>query len=121
MDDLPLVFVQYGNLMSWKSKKQTVVAKSSAQAEYRVMAHTTSDLTWLQHFLQAINLSAFTSIMIFCDNQVALRIASNPIFYERTYHIEVNYHFVQGKILSGDICTPLWRQKISFLMFFQSC
>jgi hypothetical protein len=94
-----------GNPVSWKSKKQTVVARSSAEAEYRAMAHTTTELTWLQHFLQEIGFSAPTPIPFFCDNQTALHIASNPIFHERTKHIEVDCHFVRDKILDGDIST----------------
>ncbi|XP_022856432.1 uncharacterized protein LOC111377539 [Olea europaea var. sylvestris] len=68
-----------GNLVSWKSKKQTIVTRSSAEVEYRAMAHTTSELAWLQHFLQEISLSPSTPIPMFCDNQAALHIASNPI------------------------------------------
>lgn len=94
-----------GNLVSWKSKKQTVVARSSAEAEYRAMAHTATELTWLQHFLQEIGFSAPTPIPLFCDNQAALHIASNPVFHERTKHIEVDCHFVRDKILNGDIST----------------
>jgi hypothetical protein len=94
-----------GNLVTWKSKKQTVVARSSAEAEYRAMAHTATELTWLQHFLQEIGFSAPTPIPLFCDNQAALHIASNPVFHERTKHIEVDCHFVRDKILDGDIST----------------
>ncbi|XP_059461930.1 secreted RxLR effector protein 161-like [Corylus avellana] len=57
-----------GNLVTWNSKKQTVVARSSAEAEYRAMAHTTTELTWLQHFLQEIGFSAATPISLSCDN-----------------------------------------------------
>lgn len=95
-----------GNLVTWKSKKETVVARSSAEAEYRAMAHTASELTWLQHFLQEIGFSAPTPMEFFCDNQAALHIASNPVFHERTKHIEVDCHFIRDKILSGDISTP---------------
>ncbi|KAB1215703.1 Copia protein [Morella rubra] len=95
-----------GNLVTWKSKKQTVVARSSAEAEYRAMAYTTSELTWLQHFLTEIGFPTPTPIPLFCDNQAAVHIASNPVFHERTKHIEVDCHFIRDKILNGDISTP---------------
>lgn len=82
------------NLVTWKSKKQIVVARPNAEAEYRAMSQTASELTWLQHFLQEIGFSTPTPIPLFCDNQVAIHIASNPIFHERTKHIEVDCHFV---------------------------
>ena len=59
----------------------------------------------LQHFLSEIGCSAPTPIPLFCDNQAALHIASNPIFHERTKYIEVDYHYVLDKILDGDIST----------------
>jgi hypothetical protein len=60
------------NLVTWKSKKNTVVAWSNVIAEYRAMAHTTRELTWLQHFLQEIGFLDPTPIPLFSDNQVAL-------------------------------------------------
>jgi hypothetical protein len=80
--------------VTWKSKKQTMMARSSAKVEYRAMSNTTSELTWLQHFLQEIGFTAPTLIPLFCDNQAAIHIASNSIFHERTKHIEVDCHFV---------------------------
>jgi hypothetical protein len=97
------------NLVTWKSKKQTVVAQSSAEIEYRAMSNTTSELTWLQHFPREIGLAAPTPILLFCDNQAAIHIASNSVFHERTKHIEVDCHFVRDKILSGDISTPFMK------------
>jgi len=85
------------------------VAQSSAEAKYMAMAHTTSELMWLQHFLQEIRFSTPIPIQMFGDNQATLHIASNPIFYERTKHIEVDCHFIQEKILSGDISTPFMK------------
>jgi hypothetical protein len=92
-----------GNLVTWKSKKQTVVARSSAKVEYRAMAHRTSELTWLRRFLQEIG---FSIRPLYCDNQGVVHIATNPLFHERTKHIQFDCHLIQDKTLSGDISTP---------------
>ena len=78
-----------GNLISWKSKKQDVVARSNAEVEYRAMALATCELIWLKHLLQELRFGNDEQMKLICDNQTALHISSNPIFHERTKHIEV--------------------------------
>uniref|UniRef100_A0A2N9FV09 Integrase catalytic domain-containing protein n=1 Tax=Fagus sylvatica TaxID=28930 RepID=A0A2N9FV09_FAGSY len=95
-----------GNLVTWRSKKQSVVARSSAEAEYRAMAHTTCELTWLRTVLQEFGLLTQGPTPLYCDNQAAIHIVSNPVFHERTKHIEVDCHFVRSKVESKDIITP---------------
>jgi hypothetical protein len=107
-----------GNLVMWKSKKQNVVAQSSAEAEKRAMAHTASEPTWLQHLLQEIGFPARTPIPQSCDNQAALHIASNHVFQQRTKHIEVDCHLVRDKILSGDLATPFVKSEDQFADIF---
>ncbi|XP_016509659.2 secreted RxLR effector protein 161-like [Nicotiana tabacum] len=75
------------NLISWKNKKQDVVARSSAEVEYRAMALATCELIWLKQLLQELQCVEFKQMELICDNQAALHIASNPVFHERMKHI----------------------------------
>jgi hypothetical protein len=69
------------------------------------MAHTATELTWLQHFLREI------PIPLFCGNQDAIHITSKPVFHERTKHIEIDCHYVKDKILNRDISIALVKSK----------
>ena len=89
-----------GNLVTWKSKKQTVVARSSAEAEYRAMASTACELIWLKLLLEDLGIQCKPPIFLHCDNQAAMHIAANPVFHERTKHIEVDCHFVRHQVQS---------------------
>lgn len=88
----------FGNLISWKSKKQTIVARSSAKAEYLAMALATCELIWLRQLLQELKIGGIEPMTLICDNQVALQIAYNVVFPERTKHIEIDCHFNWEKI-----------------------
>ena len=87
--------------ISWKTKKQHTVSRSSAEAEYRSMATTTSELKWLKSLLSSLGVKHSTPIKLHCDSQAALHIAANPVFHERTKHIEIDCHFVRDAILDG--------------------
>ncbi|GKC76017.1 uncharacterized mitochondrial protein-like protein [Tanacetum coccineum] len=95
-----------GNLVSWKSKKQNVVSRSSSKAEYRAMAQMTYELVWLRNLLGEIGFPQSKPMKMWCDNQAAIYIATNPVFHERTKHIEVDCYFTREKLDDGTIATP---------------
>ncbi|CAL2246014.1 unnamed protein product [Prunus armeniaca] len=85
------------------SKKQTVVARSSAKAEYRALAHTTFEVLWLPWLLHDMGVILPSCTSLFCDNKSAIQIARNDVFHERTKHIEVDCHFIRHHVSQGTI------------------
>ena len=95
-----------GNLITWRSKKQNVVARSSAEAEFRAMAQGVCELLWIKIILEDLRISWEGPMRLYCDNKSAISIAHNPVQHDRTKHIEIDRHFIKEKLDSGLICTP---------------
>ncbi|RVW28177.1 Retrovirus-related Pol polyprotein from transposon TNT 1-94 [Vitis vinifera] len=87
-----------GNLVTWKSKKQNVVARSSAEVEFRGMALGLCEALWLRLLLQDLGYLSRQPILLFCDNKAACDIAHNPVHHDRTKHVEVDRFFIKEKL-----------------------
>ncbi|XP_071723317.1 uncharacterized mitochondrial protein AtMg00810-like [Rutidosis leptorrhynchoides] len=86
------------SLISWRSRKQKIVSRSSSESEYRVMADTIAELMWLKGLLVKLGVKIDQPMKLFRDNEAALHIAANPIYHERTKHIEIDCHLVREQL-----------------------
>jgi hypothetical protein len=86
------------SLISWRAKKQSTVSRSSSEAEYRSLSFAACELQWLIYLLQDLHITCVKPAVLYCDNQSAVHIASNPVFHERTKLLEIDCHFVRDKV-----------------------
>jgi histone deacetylase 1/2 len=86
------------NLVSWSSKKQPTVSRSSTESEYKAIANVAIELIWIQSLLKELGIFQWNAPVLWCDNLGATYMTSNPMFHTRTKHIEVDFHFVREQV-----------------------
>ena len=96
------IFQLGGSPISWASKKQTVVALSTTEAEYIALSLATQEAIWLRNLLSDIHLKPTTTTM-YEDNQGTIALSKNPTNHSRTKHIDIKYHFIRDMILKKQI------------------
>ena len=89
------------NPISWNSKKQKSVARSSTEAEYRCVAQTAAELDWMRHIMRELKVPCTNMPIIYCDNIGATKLSANPVFQSRMKHLGVDYHFIRERVQSG--------------------
>ena len=85
------------------SKRQVVVSRSSAEAEYRGVANVTAECCWLRHLLTELSVPVDKATIVYCDNVSACYLSENPVHHGRTKHVELDVHFVREKVAVGDV------------------
>ncbi|KAJ0598803.1 putative RNA-directed DNA polymerase [Helianthus annuus] len=100
-----------GNLVTWRSKKQKVVALSSAEAEFRGIARGLAEVLWIRKLLTEIGFPQSEASRIMCDNEAAIQISENPVQHDRTKHVEVDRHFIKEKLETEIIELPFVRSE----------
>jgi Reverse transcriptase (RNA-dependent DNA polymerase) len=91
------------NLISWSAKKQSIVSRSSTEAEYRSLAVTSSEILWINSLLHELHALPSPAPTLWCDNLGAIFFASNPVFHARAKHIELDFHFVREKVANRQV------------------
>jgi hypothetical protein len=91
------------NIISWSSKRQVTVSRSSAEAEYRSVAHAVAEAVWLCQLLVELHRPIERATIVYCDNISAVYMASNPVQHRRTKHIEIDIHFLREKVALGEV------------------
>ena len=87
-----------GATVSWRSKKQTCVALSTAEAEYIALSAATQEALWMRQLLTNLSVNVEKPITIYEDNQSAIAMSKNPQFHGRSKHIDIKYHFVRDQV-----------------------
>ncbi|CAN1822050.1 Retrovirus-related Pol polyprotein from transposon RE2, partial [Linum perenne] len=90
------------NIISWSSRKQRTVSRSSTEAEYRALATAASEVLWLTSLLKEVGCPLSTAPTIWCDNVGATYLTKNPVFHSRSKHL-IDFHFVRERVAAKQL------------------
>ena len=101
-----------GAAISWKSQRQKSTALSTAEAEYIALAECAKEALWIQGLLLELSATEQTAVLIYEDNQAAIKLAANPTHHQRTKHIDVRYHFLRDLVSDSRIRLQYMESKL---------
>jgi hypothetical protein len=88
---------------TWAAKRQPVVSRSSAEAEYRAVANGVAEASWLRQLLHELHSPLQRATLIYYDNVSAVYLSTNPVQHQRTKHVEIDLHFIRERVAVGDV------------------
>ena len=89
--------------MSWSSKRQPTVSRSTVEAKYRAVANVVAECSWLRQLLHELSCPVEKATVVYCDNVSAVYLSANPVHHRRTKHIELDIHFVRDQVALGHV------------------
>ena len=90
-------------VISWASKKQLIVALSTAETEYVAATTAACQAVWMRRMLRSLGQEQVKGIMIFCDNSSAIALSKNSVFHKRMKHIDTRFHYIRKLMNNGEI------------------
>ena len=93
-----------GALISWKSKKQPVVSLSTCESEYIAASYAIQESSFLQQLTRDIGIFPnLRPVVLFVDNMGSIQLAKNPVFHQRSKHLDTKYHHIRSKVNDGHV------------------
>jgi hypothetical protein len=90
-------------MISWISRKQKSVALNTAEAEYIATCDACTEAIWLCKLISGLFDQVSDSTVIFCDNQSCVKLSENPMFHDRSKHIEIKYYYIHDRVQKGEV------------------
>jgi hypothetical protein len=87
--------------VSWFSRKQKSVALSSSEEEYMAASLASCEAVWLRKMLFSLFEECLDPTVIYCDNQSCIKLTENPVFHDRSKHIDIRYHSISDYVQRG--------------------
>jgi hypothetical protein len=91
------------SMVLWSNRKQSCVALSTSEVEYVAACATCREVVWLQKLLSGLFGLKLEATCILCDNQSCMKLSENPMFHDRSKHIEIKYHYIRDMVQRGAV------------------
>lgn len=97
------IFILAGGPISWACKRNHSVCLSSTEAEYKALTSAAKEAVWDRRCLADIGHEQKEPTVVYCDNQGAIALSSNPVYHSRTKHIAIHHHFIRDVVARKEI------------------
>lgn len=106
-------------MVSWCSVKQNSVELSFAEAEYMAANIAMPKAIWIWTLLVGLSRQRMEATIVYCDNQSCIKLSENPMFHDKSKHIDIQCHFIRDCVQRGAVqlqCVPTEEQVADILM-----
>ena len=90
-------------MISWFSKKESSVTLSKTEEEYIAAFSTSFEMIWIKKLMSGLFDMELDTTMIICDNEISIKMIDNPVFCDKSNHIELWYFYIRDMVQKGDI------------------